>query len=345
MSVPGDVVDEVRAEVRGGIGRLTLARPRAMNALTLPMVTRALEQLQAWQDDPGVQAVVLDGEGDRGLCAGGDLKMFYASARSDRVEVSAFFRTEYAMNALIADFRKPVVALMTGAVLGGGVGFSAHARHRLVALEAQVGMPEVGIGFVPDVGGTWLLGRAPGELGTWLGVTGSTVGPADAVLCGLADAVVSASVVEAVRQAPDFRRLMDLVVSAGAAVDGAVLPAWRPWIDRCFRAPTVREIVVRLREESSADAQACAELLQTRSPEAVELTLLAVRRARELPSLSRALALELAVSLDSLGRHDFLEGIRAQVIDRDRTPHWEPSSLAEVDVPALARQVLAWSTG
>jgi enoyl-CoA hydratase len=331
--------DDVSTSVGGGIGRITLERPKAMNALTTPMVARIQDSLDAWDTDDAVRVVVIDGAGERGLCAGGDIKMFHASARGDGSEARAFFRAEYRMNATIARYRKPVVALQFGAVFGGGVGISSHARHRLVAQGASVGMPEVGIGFVPDVGGTWLLGRTPGQLGIYLALTGLPANAADAVLCGLSDAVVTAADLDAVRAAADEHAVLDVVARAGGPAPGGVLAGRRPWIDACFTAPTARQILDRLRRTDDADALATADLIATRSPEAVELTLLAIRRARTLPRLEDALAMEFGIASASLRRHDFVEGIRAQVIDKDRRPQWRPAGLDGVDLPALAAMI------
>ena len=336
--------DDVQTSVRGGVGRIRLDRPKAMNALTAPMVARVAGALTAWRSDARVDAVLIDGAGERGLCAGGDIKMFHASALGDGSEVTAFWAAEYAMNAQIARYPKPVVALMSGAVLGGGVGISAHARHRAVTDTTSVGMPEVGIGFVPDVGGTWLLGRAPGELGLYLALTGLPVGAADALACGLADAFVPASSVRHIRDAADASSLLSAVSSpSGAEPPPAVLAEQRGWIDDCFAEPTASGIVRRLRSSGVPEARAAAEVIETRSPEAVELTLLAVRHARTQPNLEAALAAEFAVSVASLSRPDFVEGIRAQVIDKDRSPRWSPSRLADVDVAALTARFTAWT--
>ncbi|MDT4940335.1 MAG: enoyl-CoA hydratase [Pseudonocardiales bacterium] len=334
--------DDVRTSVRGGIGRINLDRPRAMNALTHPMVVRVDGALDEWRGDPDVQAVLIDGAGERGLCAGGDIKMFHASALGDGRAAIDFWTAEYRMNAQLAAYPKPVVALMSGAVLGGGVGISAHCRHRVVTETTSIGMPEVGIGFVPDVGGTWLLGRAPGELGLYLALTGQPVGPGDALLCGLADTFVRSSELLALRAAPDAMTLLDAVEKPVGDRPAAPLADQRHWIDECFAAPSAGEIVRALRGHPGVEAKAAADLIETRSPEAVQLTLLAVRHARTLPSLPAALAAELAVSVASLARPDFVEGIRAQVIDKDRTPRWTPSSLDDVDVAQLTDRFAAW---
>ena len=334
----------VRTEVHGGIGRIVLDRPRAINALTRAMVDAVDAALHRWRDDPAVEVVLVDGAGERGLCAGGDIKSFYASALGDGSDARAFWEAEYAMNAHLESYPKPVVALMFGTVLGGGVGVSAHAGHRVVTEGSSVGMPEVGIGFVPDVGGTWLLGRTPGQLGLWMALTGLPVGPADAVLCGLADTYLSPDDLAAVRTSTTADELLRRAVQGSTPPEG-VLDARRSWIDPCFAAPTALDVVERLRATGVPEAVETADLIVTRSPEAVELTLQAVRRARTLSSLREALDMELALSTGSLlHRPDFVEGIRAQVIDKDRSPRWKPATLSEIDPTELARAVDGWLT-
>jgi enoyl-CoA hydratase len=306
------------------------------------MVARVDAALGDWRADPEVRAVLIDGAGDRGLCAGGDIKMFHASALGDGRDATEFWTAEYRMNAHLAAYPKPVVALMSGAVLGGGVGISAHTRHRVVTETTKIGMPEVGIGFVPDVGGTWLLANAPGELGLYLALTGLPVGAGDALLCGLADVFVPSSELDGLRAAADAQALLAGVETPRADAPPSQLTGQRVWIDECFAAPTVAEIVRALRLHDSAEAKAAADVIVARSPEALELTLLAVRHARTLPSLPATLAAELAVSVASLDRPDFVEGIRAQVIDKDRDPHWTPSRLDEVDVAQLADRFGSW---
>jgi enoyl-CoA hydratase len=331
-----DSFDDVCTSVHGGVGRITLDRPKAMNALTYPMVLRVDGTLEAWRTDPNVRVVLIDGAGERGLCAGGDVKMFHASALADGRGATEFFAAEYRMNALIAAYPKPVVALMSGAVLGGGVGISAHAGHRVVTDTTSIGMPEVGIGFVPDVGGTWLLGHAPGELGLYLAMTGLAVGPGDALYCGLADLYLPLHEFADLRSAPNSEALLAALEPAHAGWPPAPLIAEGRWIDDAFAAPTAREIVRRLRRSGVPQAVDTADVIEARSPEAVELTLLAVRHARTLTALPPALAAEFATSVASLRRPDFVEGIRAQVIDKDRNPRWTPARLDGVDVDRLA---------
>lgn len=337
------MTDDVRISAGGGIGRITLDRQRAMNALTHPMVAAVDEALTEWRADPAVRTVLIDGAGERGLCAGGDIKVFHASALSDGRAATEFWTAEYRMNAHLAAYPKPIVALMHGAVLGGGVGISAHTRHRVVTDDTKIGMPEVGIGFVPDVGGTWLLGRAPGELGLYLALTGLPVGPGDALRCDLSDVFVPCAELDALRAASDAGSLLRAVEAPRHDRPPASLDEHRWWIDECFAAPTAAEIVRALRASESVEAKAAADVIETRSPEAVELTLLAVRHARTLSTLPAALAVELQVSIASLARPDFVEGIRAQVIDKDRNPRWTPARLDDVDVPELTARFAAWA--
>jgi enoyl-CoA hydratase len=332
------VADDVRTSVRGGIGRITLDRPKANNALTRGMVRRVDDTLYAWRAEPEVTAVLIDGVGERGLCAGGDIKMFYASALADHHEAREFWRAEYRMNAHIARYPKPVVALMFGTVLGGGVGISAHAGHRIVTDGSLVGMPEVGIGFVPDVGGTWLLAAAPDRFGYYLALTGMAAGPADAIRCGLADAYVPVAELPAIRCAATADALLAAIAAAQRLPPPGDLVARRGWIANCFAAATAPAIVRRLRTTGDREAAATADVIETRSPQAVELTLQALRRAASLQSLESALEMEFALSCASLDRPDFAEGIRAQVIDKDRAPRWHPATLRELDTDQVEAQ-------
>ncbi|WP_030423393.1 MULTISPECIES: enoyl-CoA hydratase/isomerase family protein [unclassified Streptomyces] len=327
----GGTGDPVLRHTTGRAAHLVLNRPRALNALTHEMVLRIDEALSEWERDPAVETVVLTGAGERGLCAGGDIRVVHADARDgDGTASAAFWRDEYRLNARIARYPKPYVAVMDGIVMGGGVGVSAHGGVRVVTERSVIAMPETGIGFVPDVGGTHLLSRAPGELGTHLALTGARVGAADALLCGLADHHVPSAAL------PDL--LADLaVLPAAEAVARHTRPAppgglaaAREWIDACYGADTVEEIVGRLTSHGDPAAKETAETLLTNSPTAVKATLAAVRRARVLGSLEAVLDQEYRSSLAGLGSHDLVEGIRAQVVDKDRSPRWSPATLAEV---------------
>ncbi|WP_066953787.1 enoyl-CoA hydratase/isomerase family protein [Streptomyces lushanensis] len=331
----------------GRIAQITLNRPRALNALTHPMVLRISGALAEWETDESVTAVLVSGAGERGLCAGGDIRAIHEDARAAGSASAAFWRDEYRLNARIARYTKPYVALMDGIVMGGGVGVSAHGGPRIVTERSAVAMPETGIGLVPDVGGTYLLSRAPGELGTHLALTGRAVGAADALLCGLADHFVPSERLAALRTAlagPGIREAADVVETVRAygtghesAVPGGQLAADREWIDACYAAGTVEEIVERLLGSGRPAAKEAAETILTRSPTALKATLEAMRRARRLPTLEQVLDQEYRASCAALATHDLLEGIRAQVIDKDRRPRWSPRELAEVTEADVAR--------
>ncbi|MFD5764759.1 enoyl-CoA hydratase/isomerase family protein [Streptomyces sp. NPDC127049] len=328
------VHDHVLLRTEGRAGYVTLNRPKALNALTHPMVLRIEEALTAWADDPRVEVVVIDGAGDRGLCAGGDIRAIHEDARTGGTASADFWRDEYRLNALIARYPKPYVALMDGIVMGGGVGVSAHGSVRIVTERSRVAMPETGIGFVPDVGGTYLLALAPGELGTHLALTGAPVGAADALLCGLADHFVPAAALPdlASELATDpVRAVLERHVTQPPPGE---LDAARDWIDRCYAADTAEEIVSRLRKAGRPEATRAADTLLTKSPTAVKVTLSALRRARRLGPLERVLAQEYRVSCAALSSADLVEGIRAQVVDKDRNPRWSPATLEEVE-PAV----------
>ena len=336
---------EVLFDVDGGAGHITLNRPRAINALTHGMVRAMDETLAEWERDPAVGAVVLTGTGERGLCAGGDIRAIHEDARAKGGASALFWRDEYRLNARVARYPKPYVAVMDGIVMGGGVGVSAHGGVRLVTERSRVAMPETGIGFVPDVGGTYLLSRAPGELGTCLALTGEAVGAADALLCGLADHFVPSDALPALleeltraaRAGDPHAAVAETVARYEAGAPEGELGVAREWIDRCFAAGTVEEILERLRAEGSPGAKQAAGTLEGRSPTSLKVTLEAVRRARELGSLEEVLEQEYRVSCACLEAPDLVEGIRAQVVDKDRDPRWNPATLAGVTEEAVAR--------
>ncbi|MFH8891843.1 enoyl-CoA hydratase/isomerase family protein [Streptomyces sp. NPDC017949] len=323
--------DTVLTEVRGCTGVITLNRPAALNALTHSMVLAVTEALGAWEHDPLVRQVLVRGAGERGLCAGGDIRAIHADASAGGTASLDFWRDEYRLNARIARYPKPYVAFMDGIVMGGGVGISAHGSVRIVTERSRVAMPETGIGFVPDVGGTYLLSRAPGELGTHLALTGIAVGAADALLCGLADHFVpSAHLDELTHGLAGAPAREILGPYERGTVPGGELAAEREWIDRCYAADTVEEIHSRLLGSGLAAAREASDVLRTKSPTALKVTLAALRRARELGSLEEVLEQEYRVSGAALSTPDLVEGIRAQVIDKDRTPRWSPPALVQV---------------
>jgi enoyl-CoA hydratase len=322
--------DEVLTRVRDGIGFLTLNRPKALNSLTHPMVNAMDAVLTAWADDDTVDAVVVNGAGERGLCAGGDVVAIYHSAKAGGADARQFWFDEYRLNARIGGYPKPYVAYMDGIVMGGGVGVSAHGNVRVVTDRSKIAMPEVGIGFIPDVGGTFLLSRAPGHLGLHAALTGAPFSGGDAIALGFADHYVLGA---------DLEAFTAKIVTDG--VDAALrdhaqepppsdLAAQREWIDHCYAGDSVTAIVAALRGHDEGPANEAADLIATRSPIALAVTLASVRRAAALDTLEDVLVQEYRVSCASLRSHDLVEGIRAQLVDKDRNPKWSPASLVAV---------------
>lgn len=314
----------------GSVGHLVLNRPAAINALTHEMVLGISAALGNWAVDDAVRAVVLSGAGDRGLCAGGDIVGIYNSAKDGGVEAARFWADEYAMNSAVANYPKPYVALMDGVVLGGGVGISAHGSVRIVTERTRLGMPEVGIGFAPDVGGTWLLSRAPGELGTHAALTGGTMTGADAIALGLADHFVNSADLPSFAAALETEEVDAVVGRFAVDTPPSGLLAQRRWIDSAYAGDDAAAIVERLAASAVEAAREAASTILTKSPTGVSVALEALRRAKRLGSLEEVLDQDFRVGLRFLAGTEIIEGIRAQVIDKDRAPRWSPATLAGV---------------
>ncbi|MDQ0675608.1 enoyl-CoA hydratase [Pseudarthrobacter siccitolerans] len=328
----GDPNAEVLFERRGRLGVATLNRPRAVNALTAGMVGVLLDQLTAWADDDGVATVLVRGAGERGLCAGGDIVAIYEDIPAGGGKTADFWQAEYRLNSLISRYPKPYVAFMDGLVLGGGVGISAHGSVRVVTERTRMGMPETTIGFAPDVGGTLLLSRSPGEAGTHAALTGAHLSAADALHLGLADHYVPSGRLEELMVALESETAEAAVGRYSEAAPPSALAQQRAWIDSCYASDDAVEIVRRLRSfdgEGGGEAANAADTIEAKSPTSVKVTLASLRRVRGL-TLDEALAQEYRVGLRFLAAPDFREGIRAQVVDKDRAPRWRPPTLVEV---------------
>lgn len=336
--------DTVLHEVVDRVGRLTLNRPRAINSLNDEMVVEMLRVLDEWADDPALRAVWVEGAGDKGLCAGGDVVALRRSVLDGDVEsVLGFWEREYALNARIASYPKPYVVWMDGVVMGGGVGVSAHGSHRIVTERTKLAMPETIIGFFPDVGGLWFLSRAPGELGTHMALTGLPVNGADAVLLGVADAQVTSRAKDTVLadlasglsgEPRDPREPMQWSIPS-LNVEGVDLPEpslaqHREWIEQCYAGDDPAAIVDRLTRHTHPSAREAAATIEQRSPHSVAVTLAALRRASAL-SVDEVLAQDQRLGRAFAGHPDFAEGIRALLVDKDRSPHWADAHLADVD--------------
>ncbi|MGW4338229.1 enoyl-CoA hydratase/isomerase family protein [Rhodococcus koreensis] len=337
MSDAETAVDEVLIDRRDGVGRIVLNRPKAINALNHTMVARIAAALAAWAGDDEVKAVVITGAGDRGLCAGGDIVSIYHDAREGGTGSREFWRDEYILNATIANYPKPYVAMMDGIVMGGGVGVSAHGSVRIVTERSMIGMPETGIGFVPDVGGTYLLARAPGELGTHIALTTARLGAGDAIACGFADHFIPSARIGQFVEALSTTTVEAAVAAFTEPAPESDLLAQQGWIDAAYSADSVAEIVSRLQGSGVPEAQKAAGQVLAKSPTACAVTLASLRRARVAGSLEEVLNEEFRVSVACLGSADLVEGIRAQVVDKDRNPRWSPATLDDVTDAAVAQ--------
>ena len=338
----------VLIEVRNRVGYLTLNRPAGLNALTLSMVRILHRQLQAWADDPDVVAVVLQGAGEKAFCAGGDIRSLYDSYQNgDRLHLD-FFEEEYALDQYIHAYSKPLLALMNGFVLGGGMGLVQGSALRVISERTRMGMPEVGIGYFPDVGGSYFLPRLPGNLGIYLGVTGNHVGSADALHAGLADHCVPYERFAELQQKLDqqdwqkpARETLSRLVAALSSTElpDADLEKLQPAIDEHFNHATVAAIRTSLagerREPYREWAAETLKVIDSRSPLAVSVTLEMLRRGREL-SLAECFAMELHLDRQWFDQGDIVEGVRALIVDKDKNPRWNPPTLEDVTPQRIA---------
>lgn len=332
MGRAGFMTEELEVRREDALGRITLNRPRALNSLTLDMVRGMTSALRSWREDNGIQAVLIDGAGERGLCAGGDIRALYDAAKAgDESLLSSFWSEEYQLNAALARYPKPIVGMMDGVCMGGGVGISAHGSHRVVTERSKIAMPEVSIGFVPDVGATYLLSRAPGETGTYLALTGLPIGAGDAIHCGMADYYVHSDHLATLMQRLSTGVVDDSLRAVAETRPSEPFAGHRDWIDAAFSAETVEEIVERLRARSEPEAQTAIEEIEKKSPTSLKVTLRSLRSAREFTSLEQALDEEFRVSLACVRIGDFIEGVRATLVDKDRDPKWSRGSLVDVD--------------
>ncbi|MET0932981.1 MAG: enoyl-CoA hydratase/isomerase family protein [Mycetocola sp.] len=328
-------MDELLTTVGDGIGHLTLNRPDALNAINHAMIIGIRDALTRWRTDPEVSLIVLDGAGERGLSAGGDIRALHTNALTGRNDLSRrFWNDEYDLCASIAEYPKPVVSIMDGITMGGIVGVSGHASIRIVTERSRIAMPETRIGFSPDVGVTHLLSRAPGHVGTYLALNAATMTGPDAVACGFADYYVPSErlphLYQAFGERADPGSPAEIVLLFDETPPPSDLLARRTWIDRCYSGDTVADIIERLGSESDRDAGHAADELTRHSPLALTVALAAVREAGRLGTLRASLALEYRVSSWLANQPDWVEGIRAHEIDKDGNPRWMPSTLAAV---------------
>ncbi|MBE0455455.1 MAG: enoyl-CoA hydratase/isomerase family protein [Roseovarius sp.] len=316
---------DIHIRKEGHAGRITLTRPKALNALSYEMCLAIEAALDAWRDDPEVALVLIDAEGDRAFCAGGDIQQLYDTGRAGDFSYGRrFWADEYRLNARIARYPKPYVALMQGFVMGGGVGVSCHGTHRVVCESTQVAMPECGIGLVPDVGGSLLLARAPGRLGEYLGTTGTRMGPADTILAGFADCYIPRL------KWPDLTAQLvesgtaEGIAGMSEAAPQGMLSALQSQIDAHFGGATLQDILRSLRAEDSDFARDTLKTLGRNSPLSMACAVEMIHRLRgPAADIARALGLEYRFTYRAMEHGDFLEGIRAAIIDKDRNPLWK----------------------
>ena len=334
--------DEVLIRREGRAGRITMNRPKALNALTYAMVGRIWDALVAWRDDPTVELVLLDGAGDRALCAGGDVRSLYDSRTRGSGFARTFWRDEYRLNALIGRYPKPYVAIQDGIVMGGGIGLSGHAAHRIVTERSRLAMPETGIGLIPDVGGTWLLAHAQGQAGVYLGLTGENMSAADAIHARFSDTFVpSGKLGDIAAQLCDPKGGDVGTVIAGHAQEPGPSPLAgnSPDIDSAFAGNTVESMLAALAEIPGEWAAKTATALSQKSPKALKLTLAAIRNAKSLASLDQALIVEYRLTVRLFEDGEFPEGVRALIVDKDRKPKWSPPELDGVTTEMVERYV------
>jgi enoyl-CoA hydratase len=336
---------DILFERRGRAGVVILNRPQALNAVTHAMVRALTDQLSAWANDDAVTRVLVTAAAGRAFSAGGDLRVIYEHGRAgrqeDHEEMLRFWWDEYRLNTLIKHYRKPYVALIDGVVMGGGVGLSIHGSHRVAGEAFTFAMPEVGIGFFPDVGATWFLPRLPGELGTYCALTGDRLDPEDALACGLATHCVRSAALPDLLEALCGAVAVDAQLAAFAQGGGeGRLARHRSLIDRLFSGDRVEDILARLdATERAVDgdfAHAAAAMIRAKSPLSLKLALALLRRGRML-TFDECMRTEYRVVCRVVRGHDFYEGIRAVIIDKDQAPHWRPSALEAISDAEVER--------
>jgi enoyl-CoA hydratase len=333
----GDVV----VRKHGALRRITLNRPQALNAITLDMAETMTAFMREWADDPAVGAVLIDGAGDRAFAAGGDIRALYDAAKSGDPLPVRFWATEYHLNVLIARYPKPVITIMDGLVMGGGVGLSAHAAHCVLTDRSAVAMPEVGIGFFPDVGVSFLLTRAHWELGTYVALTGIRLSAQDAAVCGLGNSHIPSSRLDEIPSVlADCRKREEVWAALGPLetppAPGKLLKA-RDWIAHCFSSDTIEDIVETLSASKVDGAREALDLMRKASPTSLKITLRNLRDAAKFKRVEDCFRQDYRVALACVGEHDFIEGIRAAVVDKDRNPAWRPDRLEAVTPDLVAR--------
>ena len=333
---------EVITRIEGAVGRITLNRPQALHALTTNMCRLMIEALLAWRTDPAVKLVLFDHSGERGFCAGGDIRMLADSGAGDGRLAREFFFTEYRLNTLLHDYEKPLVAIMDGVTMGGGVGLARPCRFRVATERTSFAMPETGIGLFPDVGGGWFLSRMSDHIGLWLALTGARIKASDCELVGIAtDFVESAKVADlkaAIVADPDA--IETLLTQFEGDAGRPPLAGQLDDVARLFSGDSVEAIVAALEADGGEWAQAQLAVLKTKSPQTMKVAFRQLRLGRQMKRFSDNMAMEYRIGARVVQRHDFLEGVRAVIVDKDNAPKWNPPTLEGV-TEALVDSIFA----
>jgi enoyl-CoA hydratase len=344
-------MSDILTSAANGIGHITLNRPQALHALTTHMCANMIQALLAWRDEPEVRAILLDhAAGTRGFCAGGDIRMIAESGAGDGKEARRFFFTEYRLNHLLFHYPKPIVALIDGVTMGGGVGISMPARFRIATENTTYAMPETGIGLFPDVGGGWYLPRKPGHIGMWLALTGTRLKAADCLIAGIATHYMPTEMLSAASaQIAAAAQTHAAEAALAGGFDALSQPAGKPKeltpenierINRVFALGSVEAIFSALEADASDWAKAQLITLQTKSPQTLKVTFRQLREGANMPSFADEMRQEYRIARRVSARHDFQEGVRAVVIDKDNKPAWNPASLEGVG-EALLEEIFA----
>ncbi|WP_267394581.1 MULTISPECIES: enoyl-CoA hydratase/isomerase family protein [unclassified Sphingomonas] len=325
--------EDVICATEGPIGRLRLHRPKALNALNMGMCESMLGALEGWAADGAVAAVMIDHAEGRGFCAGGDIRLLADSGAGDGAAARAFFFAEYRLNHRLFTFAKPTVAVMDGITMGGGVGLALPCRYRIATENTRLAMPETGIGLFPDVGGGWYLSRLPGRMGQYIALTGTRLNGADCLALGLATHHVAAATLPALKRALIERPVAEMasILDGMAEVPGeGTLAAHRDAIDQLFAADALEDILAALEAADSAFAAETLATLRSKSPQAMKVSLRLLHDGAQMASFADEMAQEYAVATRVVQRHDFVEGVRAVIVDKDHAPRWQPATAADV---------------
>lgn len=334
-------MSDVLCRINGQIGHITLNRPKALNALSQDMASTIEVALDAWRDDPAVKMLVIDAEGERAFCAGGDIADLYAKSKAGDLDYGRhFWREEYRLNAKLFTFPKPVATFMQGFVMGGGVGIGCHGSHRVVCESSQIAMPEAAIGLIPDVGGSLILANAPGRMGEYLATTAARMGPEDALYCGFADYYIPEArwpaLISTLAETGDWR----LIDAATEVPPSGTLIAQKSQIDLHFAGETIGDIVKNLILDDSEFSRDTLKTLRRNAPLSMAVAVELTHRLRGSTDIYHALELEYRFTHRAVEHSDFLEGVRAQIIDKDRKPRWQHDSIENIPALEVTRMLM-----